>query len=638
MYVVGTAGHVDHGKSTLISALTGINPDRLKEEKERQMTIDLGFAWYTLPSGEEIGIVDVPGHRDFIENMLAGVGGIDAVLFVIAADEGIMPQSREHLDILKLLGIKLGLIVLTKIDLIQDQEWVDLVESDIHNLVKHSFLENAQIVKVSAINKTGLKELSSSLDTILKESAPKKDNNEPRLPIDRIFSLKGFGTIVTGTLLDGSLREGDQVEILPTRIISRIRGIQNHKKKQQIAEPGNRTAINLVGVDVDDLQRGDVICLPGQMRPTKRIDVEVELLNHKAASIKHDDHLKVFLGTSQSLARARVIGKKEIKPGDTGWLQLEFTKPLLVKNQDRFIIRRPSPATTIGGGRVLNAHPHRRHRRFSPNVTDRFKILTTGSVEDTILLHLSDLKITEISKLIDTCEINKGFGNDGIEKLIQFGKIIVFESDGRIEPSTWITSEKYWNEISQILISILDTHHKRFPLEIGISYEEVSKKIGLSRKAITLVIEKMLTAGEIRNENGKIFLKSHQVEFSSEQDNLVARLEKTFSKSPFLPPSVQECIEIVGDEVFKAIISKGLIVEVSPGIVFMKKDLDQIISETKDLLGEKQKILASEYRDQFKTSRKYAIALLEYMDKIGITERIDDFRVLKEGVEKISKR
>ena len=243
MYVIGTAGHVDHGKSTLISSLTGINPDRLKEEKERQMTIDLGFAWFTLPSGEEVGIVDVPGHRDFIENMLAGVGGIDAVLFVVAADEGIMPQSREHLDILKLLGIKLGLIVLTKIDLIDDNEWLNLVETDIRGLVKNSFLEEAPIVKVSAVKKTGLKELFNSIDTLLKHSAPKKDNHKPRLPIDRIFSLKGFGTVVTGTLLDGSFKVGDQVEVLPFGIKSRIRGIQNHKKKQQIAKPGSGSLI-----------------------------------------------------------------------------------------------------------------------------------------------------------------------------------------------------------------------------------------------------------------------------------------------------------------------------------------------------------------------------------------------------------
>jgi selenocysteine-specific elongation factor len=372
MYVIGTAGHVDHGKSTLIYSLTGINPDRLKEEKERQMTIDLGFAWFTLPSGEEIGIVDVPGHRDFIENMLAGVGGIDAVLFVVAADEGIMPQSREHFDILKLLGIKLGLIILTKVDLVEDDEWLNLVKADIRNLVKDSFLEEAPILKVSALKKTGLMELSISLDKLLKQCTPKNDNHKPRLPIDRIFSLKGFGTVVTGTLLDGSFKVGDQVEILPSGIKSRIRGIQNHKKKQQLAVPGNRTAINLVGVEVNQLQRGDVVCLPGQLMPTHRIDVEINLLENSLVKIKHDDRLKIFIGSSQSMARARVIGQKEIGPGDTGWLQLEFENEVVVKRKDSLIIRRPSPAATIGGGRVLTAHPVGRHRRFYQKVIDQF--------------------------------------------------------------------------------------------------------------------------------------------------------------------------------------------------------------------------------------------------------------------------
>ncbi|MDO9546148.1 MAG: selenocysteine-specific translation elongation factor [Pelolinea sp.] len=633
MYVIGTAGHVDHGKSTLISALTGINPDRLKEEIERQMTIDLGFAWYTLPSGEEIGIVDVPGHSDFIENMLAGVGGIDAVLFVISADEGIMPQSREHLDILKLLGIKLGLIVLTKIDLVEDQEWVDLVESDIRELVKHSFLEDAPILKVSAINGTGLSELSNCLDTVLKESAPKKDIHEPRLPIDRIFSIKGFGTIVTGTLLDGGLREGDQVEILPSGIKSRIRGIQNHKKKQQIAEPGNRTAINLVGVDVDQLQRGDVVCLPGQMRSTKRIDVEVELLKNKTSGIKHDDRLKVFIGSSQALARARVIDKKEIKPGENGWLQLEFEKALLVKRKDRFIIRRPSPAATIGGGYVLSAHPVRRHRRFSLNVVERYKTLSAGSNEDVILIHLLDLKVTELSQLIETCEINENLARETVEKLINEGNIVLFETVGKIGLSNMIASKKYWLEISRDLIHYLESYHKKFPLETGVSFEDASNKTGLSRKAISLVIEKLNSTGAIQFENGKIMLESHQIEFSSVQEKLISQLKKVFLKSPFLTPSTQECVEIVGDDIFSAMITKGMIVEVSSGVVFMTNDLTQIISETKVLLHEKQKISASGFRDHLKTSRKYAIALLEYMDKIGVTERIDDFRKLKNRVD-----
>jgi len=629
MYVIGTAGHVDHGKSTLIYSLTGINPDRLKEEKERQMTIDLGFAWFSLPSGEEIGIVDVPGHRDFIENMLAGVGGIDAVLFVVAADEGIMPQSREHLDILKLLGIKLGLIVLTKVDLIEDNDWLNLVETDIRDLVKNSFLEEAPILKVSAVKKTGLMELSISLDTLLKQCAPKKDNHKPRLPIDRIFSLKGFGTVVTGTLLDGSFKVGDQVEILPSGNKSRIRGIQNHKKKQQMAEPGNRTAVNLVGVEVNQLQRGDVVCLPGQLHPTHRIDVEINLLESGSAKIKHDDHLKIFIGSSQSMARARVIGQKEIKPGDTGWLQLEFEKEVVVKSKDRFIIRRPSPAATIGGGLVLTAHPVGRHRRFSPKVISQFKFLSSGSIQDAILVELSNNKISKLSQLIEKIEIEEESAMVSVELLIQNGKIFLFEEESGLNPASWLITEKHWLDLSNKLIGIIKDYHKEYPLREGIRKEDASNLIGVSRKAVSLIAEKMQSEGIIKSSGNHLILHDHQITFSANQLDLIKKLEVVFSKSPFLTPSVNECIEIVGEEVYCALISMGKIVEITPSVVFHQIDLDQIIQETRKLLGSCQKITASEFRDHFNTSRKYAVALLEYMDEIGITKRIDDFRVLK---------
>jgi len=599
MYVIGTAGHVDHGKSTLITSLTGINPDRLKEEKERQMTIDLGFAWFTLPSGEEIGIVDVPGHRDFIENMLAGVGGIDAVLFVVAADEGIMPQSREHLDILKLLGIKLGLIVLTKIDLIEDNEWLNLVETDIRELVKNSFLEEAPILKVSAIKKTGLVELANSIDTLLKQSAPKKDNHKPRLPIDRIFSLKGFGTVVTGTLLDGSFKVGDQVEVLPFGIESRIRGLQNHKKKQQIAEPGNRTAINLVGVEVNQLERGGVVCLPGQLRPTYRVDAEINLLENSSAKIKHDDRLKIFIGSSQSMARARVIGQKEIKSGESGWLQLEFEKEVVVKVYDRFIIRRPSPAVTIGGGRVINAHPGGRHKRFSEKVIDRYKSLSSGSVQDTILIQLSDLKISTLSQLMEKCEIDEELTMLTVEELIQNGQILLFEEENGLNTTSWLVTKNNWLDLSEKLLKIIESYHKKHPLREGIRNEDVPKIIGMSRKTVSLIIEKMQLGGIIRSSGTHLTLHDHQVVFSTDQLGRIQKLEGVFSDSPYLTPSVNECIGIVGEEVYKALISQGKIVEISRNVVFNKKDLDQIIQETRSLLENDRKISAGEFRDHF---------------------------------------
>ena len=336
MRVIGTAGHVDHGKSTLIEALTGTHPDRLKEEQAREMTIELGFGWLTLPNGEEVGIVDVPGHRDFIENMLSGIGGIDAALLVIAADEGVMPQTREHLAILDLLQIPVGLIVLTKIDLAPDPTWLDLVEADIQATVAGTVMENAQIIRVSAKTKTGLESLVSSLQSLLQQKPTRLDLNRPRLPIDRVFSMSGFGTIVTGTLLDGQLALGDEVEVLPSGQKGRVRGLQTHKRKEERAIPGSRTAVNISGVDTDTIQRGEVVVHPGQYQATRRVDVRVRLLKDVSSPLKHNSEVKVFVGASEAIASLRLLGTEELHPGEEAWIQLELRDPVVAVRGDRY--------------------------------------------------------------------------------------------------------------------------------------------------------------------------------------------------------------------------------------------------------------------------------------------------------------
>jgi len=353
MRVIGTAGHVDHGKSTLIAALTGTHPDRLKEEQEREMTIELGFGWLTLPDGEEIGIVDVPGHRDFIENMLAGIGGIDAALLVIAADEGVMPQTREHLAILDLLQIPTGLIALTKTDLASDPEWLALVEMDIRSTVAGTVMDSAPIIRVSAKNKTGLDELLSSLAQILGEKPARMDLGRPRLPIDRVFSMPGFGTIVTGTLSDGHLALGDEVIILPSGHKGRIRGLQTHKKKEELAVPGSRTAVNISGLATEEVQRGEVVTHPKQYQPTRRVDARFRLLKGVSQPLKHATEVKVFIGATETIAAARVLGVETIHPGEEGWLQLELRDPVVAVRGDRYILRRPSPGETLGGGVIV---------------------------------------------------------------------------------------------------------------------------------------------------------------------------------------------------------------------------------------------------------------------------------------------
>src|SRR5688572_20491584 len=368
MRVIGTAGHIDHGKSTLIAALTGTHPDRLKEEKEREMTIELGFGWMTLPNGEEIGIVDVPGHRDFIENMLSGIGGIDAALLVIAADEGVMPQTREHLAILDLLQIPAGLIVLTKTDLAPDSAWLDLVETDIRLAVADTVMNDAPIVRVSAKTKTGLDSLISSLQSILQQKPARLDLNRPRLPVDRVFTMSGFGTVVTGTLSDGHLSVGDEVEILPGGLRGRIRGLQTHKKKEESALPGSRTAVNISGITIEQVHRGDVITHPDQYQPTRRIDARLRLLKDASSSIKHGDEVKFFVGASETVATLRLLGTEELNSGEEGWIQLELRAPVVAVRGDRYILRRPSPGETLGGGMIVDPRPKGRHKRFDEKI------------------------------------------------------------------------------------------------------------------------------------------------------------------------------------------------------------------------------------------------------------------------------
>jgi selenocysteine-specific elongation factor len=370
MRVIGTAGHVDHGKSTLVQALTGIDPDRLQEEKARGMTIDLGFAWLDLPrpdgTVESVGIVDVPGHIDFIKNMLAGVGGIDAALLVVAADEGVMPQTREHLAILDLLAVPAAVVALTKSDLIDDPEWLELVELDVAELLASTHLAGAPIVPVSAVTGAGLEELKRVLAMALTDLPPRRNRGRPRLPIDRVFTLSGFGTIVTGTLLDGELNVGDTVEILPTQRTARVRSLQTHRRPVQTARPGSRVAINLTGVGADALQRGDVVVHPNTLIPTTLIDVRFRLLADGPRPLKHNQAVDFFVGAAEIPAVVRLLGTETLAPGEEGWLQLRLARPAVVTAGDRFILRQPSPSQTLGGGVIVNPSPQRRWRRFDP--------------------------------------------------------------------------------------------------------------------------------------------------------------------------------------------------------------------------------------------------------------------------------
>lgn len=632
MRVIGTAGHVDHGKSTLIEALTGYHPDRLKEEREREMTIDLGFAWLDLPAGEPIGIVDVPGHRDFIGNMLAGIGGIDAALFVVAADEGVMPQTREHLAILDILQIFGGVIALTKIDMVSDLEWLDLVEEEVRGVVSGTVLKDAPIVRVSARNGTGLKELLIALEAVLQEKPPRQDLGRPRLPVDRVFSISGFGTVVTGTMNDGHLRVGDEVEILPEGTRGRIRGLQTHKEKEDIAIPGSRTAVNISGVGIDDIERGNVVAHPGDYQPTRRMDLKFRLLADLSQALRHNTEVKLFIGSAQVLGRARILGQEEIQPGHMGWLQLETRDPVVAMRGDRYILRRPSPGETLGGGSVVDPHPKGRHKRFTSGIVERLEMLSAGEPEDIYLQTLAALQVAPLRTVTQKSNLESSPAQEAFEKLYSKGDIILLEAQGgslSVNSDILITTRGYWDQISATTLAAVSNYHQSNPLRRGMPKEELKSKLKVTPRLFSGMVAKLKQENQIEEEGPILRLPSHAIKFSPQQEENINNLLHQFSLSPYSPPPIKESKTVVGEDVYQAMIDLEILVPVSPEVVFKKEDYDQMVGEIKTLLSKEGTISAAQVRDHFNTSRRYALALLEHLDDIGLTIRTGDVRRLK---------
>ena len=630
MRVIGTAGHVDHGKSSLIAALTGTHPDRLKEEQAREMTIELGFGWLTLPNGEEVGIVDVPGHRDFIENMLSGIGGIDAALLIIAADEGVMPQTKEHLAILDLLQIPAGIIVLTKTDIASDLTWLDLVEIDIRGAVSDTVLKDAPIIRVSAKNKTGLDKLITTLSKILEDKPARLDLNRPRLPIDRVFSMSGFGTVVTGTLSDGHLSVGDEVEILPSGLKGRVRGLQTHKKKEETAVIGSRTAVNISGVDTELIQRGEVVVHPGQYQATRRVDARFHLLKDASASIKHGDEVKFFTGSSETIATLRLLGTEELNPGEDGWIQLELRDPVVTVRGDRYILRRPSPSETLGGGGIIDHLPKGRHKRFDMAVLKSFESLMQGSPADILFEAAVALNAASIKEVITKSRLEATNAQSALDELIENGQLITLE-EGEVKTTSdlFVIALPHWNELQSRTKHLLDAHHKQFPLRRGISREELKSKLKLSSRVYNTVIAQLAKRNELVEAGSWVANAGHEIKFNETDQLKVKEVMRKFEANPYTAPSVKECQNEVGEEVVNALIELNELVAVSSDVVFRKCDYDEMKDKLRLTIQQKGQITLAEVRDLFGTTRKYAQALLEHLDSAGVTVRDGDFRRLK---------
>ncbi len=617
MHVIGTAGHVDHGKSTLVQALTGIDPDRLAEEKAREMTIDLGFAWLTL-AGEEIGIVDVPGHRDFIENMLAGIGGIDLVLFVIAADEGIMPQTREHLAIIDLLQIERGIVALTKCDLIDDPEWLELVSLEIGDVLQGTILAGAPIVPVSARTSQGMEQLKESIAQALGQIEAKTDRGQARLPIDRVFTMPGFGTIVTGTLIDGSLRVGDEIEIQPGGLTGRIRGLQTHKVKREVVYPGSRVAVNLANVPREALQRGQVLGPRGGLRASRLLDTQYRHLPETDAPLAHNAEVKVFIGAAEVPAHTRIIGQESIAPGQSGWVQLALAEPIATARGDRFILRRASPGATLGGGRVLDANPGRRHRRFRADVGERFRALEEDAPDELLLATLLRSGPLSPAVLIEKSGVPAATGRQALNELIAGDRVMDL---GKV-----VIAAAKFHDLLDRLPREMAAYHREHPLRMGIEREELRGRLKIPPAVFNSLCDILLKSGQLAESGAVLRLSDHQVTFSPEQERAIADLMTFLESRGTLAPSVRECQEIVDQATFLALSDMGRIKPIAADVVYSADQYERLIAQLTQYLHDKGAITASEARDLLGASRKYAIALLEHMDERRITRRDGDAR------------
>ncbi len=617
MRVIATAGHVDHGKSTLVHSLTGIDPDRLAEEKARSLTIDLGYAWLALPTGEPLGIIDVPGHRDFIENMLAGVGGIDAALLAVAADEGVMPQTREHLAILDLLGIDAGVVALTRVDLVDDPEWLELVQEEVLELLQGTGLAGAALIPVSATRGTGLDMLLGSLAEVLNQRPPRQDEGRPRLPVDRVFTMSGFGTVVTGTLAGGALHSGDEVELQPGRWRGRIRGLQSYQQKVSTALPGCRVAVNIGGLAKTDVARGHMLGKPGQLRTTALVDASVRYLASASHPLRHNAEVKFFCGTSEAVARVRLLDSDELAPGDSGWLQLRLADELPLSHGDRYILRRPSPAETIGGGVILHPLPRRHWKRGQARVLQRMRVLAEGSPAQRLALAAGGKSPKSKTTLLRDSGLKFQEFDSALAAALEQGMIVALPGPG------WLARDD-WEALEQQQRQLLADFHSAWPLRRGMPREALRSQLGIVAGTFNALTER---DGQVAVEGDVVRLRRHEIRLSARQREQAEHLLELLRNAPYTPPSWSEAVAITGEELLGSLLESGEIVRVTPEVIFDRGAWRELVLAALQTIAREGSVTAGELRDRFGTSRKYSIALLESLDEARITRREGDARV-----------
>ena len=627
--IIGTAGHIDHGKTTLIKALTGRETDRWEEEKRRGITIDLGFTYFDLPDGNKAGIIDVPGHEKFIKNMLAGVVGMDMVLLVIAADEGIMPQTTEHLNILNLLGVENGIVVITKCDIV-DQEWISLVREDITETISSTFLEGAPIVEVSSKTGQGIEKLIQEIINIADKAVKERElNTIPRLPIDRVFSIQGFGTVITGTLITGILKKGEEVEIYPVNKICRIRNIQVHSSDVEKAYAGQRTAINLSNIKKNEIYRGCVIAPVNSMKNTMMLDVKLNLLKSSKRVVINRSRLHLYTGTSEILTRVVLLDRDELTPGESCYAQLRLEEEIAVRRGDKFIVRFYSPLETIGGGEIIEPLPLKR-KRFDENLIEELKIKEKGTGADVIEKIIKETKdLLSVSSLAKTTALTETEVQDNIEILEQEEKITLF----KVKNDMYVWHKSFEIEIEEKLEKYLFNYHKENKYATGAKKSEIKSKFfpNLKQLLFDVIIQAFVEKGLIKQSDEFISLNYFTIEYDADYRKIKERALKILDEVKFELLKIDELSEKINhpmtDDVLSLMLTEKDLVRIND-LVTTRELYEEAKNILVEFLNKNKKISAAQYRDLINTNRKTAIALLEHFDMLKLTKRIENDRIL----------
>lgn len=619
--IVGTAGHIDHGKTTLIKALTGVNTDRLGEEQKRGISIDLGFSHFDLSETERIGIIDVPGHEKFLKNMLAGVAGMDLVMLIVGADEGVMPQTREHLDILELIGQEKGIVVITKIDKVEE-DFLELVEEDIRESIKGTFLENAPYVLVDSVSGKGIDRLKEVIQEVADQVEGKNDLAPARVFIDRIFSVKGFGSVVTGTLVEGTIKPDDELVLYPSGSKVKVRGVQVHGQKAEAGYAGQRVAINLAGIDKEKIERGDSLAAPNSMTPTMMIDCKIRVLETAPKDVEHWDRVRVYHGAKELLGRIVPLENQMIQRGHEGYVQIRLEESLSCKTGDKIILRAYSPMETIGGGTILDANA-KKHSHADEDMIETFQVKEQGEPKD-----IAESYLMQAESFVDRKEINEklSIADPGLkeiqDQLQAEGKILVFGNQ--------LIHQKNMEQLAEKSLEVISSYHKQNSLRKGISREEFKSrmKIGLRTKDYDQLIEELVERIHIVEEGALLRRSDFQIVYTEEEAKIKEEILARLAKEGLEPSLVKDYIDSDKKEVVaEGMLEQGLIIKVSEELYYDRQTVEKLEEEVKEILAIQGELTMNDIRDRYGLSRKFSIALLEYFDRIRLTRRVGDKRL-----------